>query len=200
MNILLSAVGDWFAQYWFILLIIILMIAMLVPSFLRQKKELNARSELQDQLKKGTRVITTAGVYGVVESIELTTDGKVVTIVTGNTKHPTTMTIHINAIGGIDNKTPVVEDMDGNVVEPKKEVEENEEVEEIKAEEHKPTVEASKLSALVEKMSSNKEAKTTSTTTKSTSAKKTPAKKSTTAKKTTSSKSTSKKTTSKSDK
>ncbi len=200
MNILLSAVGDWFAQYWFILLIIVLMIAMLVPSFLRQKKELSARSELQDQLKKGTRVITTAGVYGTVESIELTTDGKVVTIVTGNTKNPTTMTIHINAIGGIDNKTPVVEDMDGNVVEPKKEVEEDKKVEEVKAEEHKPAVEASKLSALVEKMSSNKEAKTDSTATKSTNTKKSTAKKSASTKKATSTKSTAKKSTSKSDK
>lgn len=122
MNTLLS-IGDWFAQNWFILLIIVLMVAMLVPSYLRQKKEINAKNELFDKLKKGTRVITTAGVYGVVESIELTTDGKVVTIVTGNSKNPTTMTIHINAIGGIDNKTPVVEDENGNVIENKTEAE-----------------------------------------------------------------------------
>ena len=142
MNILLSALTDWFARNWFILLIIVLMIAMLVPTYLRNKKEIAAKNELFEKLKKGTKIITTAGVYGVVESIELTTDGKVVTITTGSSKNPTTMTIHINAIGGIDNKTAVVEDMNGNVVEPKKEevVEEKvEETKEAEEKEEKPT-------------------------------------------------------------
>ena len=69
-------------------------------------------------IKKGVKIITTAGVYGVVESIEETTDGKVVTIVTGNSKNPTTMTIHINAIMGIDNKKNV-DDKDVTVEETK---------------------------------------------------------------------------------
>ncbi|MBE5738393.1 MAG: preprotein translocase subunit YajC [Clostridiales bacterium] len=116
MNLLLNALAAWFAQNWFILLIIVLMIAMLVPSFLRQKKEIAAKNELFEKLTKGTKVITTAGIYGVVESIELTTDGKVVTIITGSKKNPSSMTVHINAIGGIDNKTPVVEDMSGNII------------------------------------------------------------------------------------
>lgn len=110
MNLLLSAFGDWMAKNWMILVLIVLAIALLVPTYLRQKKEVNARNELNNTIKKGTKIITTAGVYGVVESIEDTTDGKVVTIITGNSKNPTTMTIHINAIGGIDNKTPVVAD------------------------------------------------------------------------------------------
>ncbi len=143
MNILLSALTDWFARNWFILLILVLMVAMLVPTYLKNKKEIAAKNELFEKLKKGTRIITTAGVYGVVESIELTTDGKVVTITTGSSKNPTTMTIHINAIGGIDNKTAVVEDMNGNVVEPKKEevVEEKvEETPEAEEKEEKPAV------------------------------------------------------------
>ena len=82
-------------------------IALLVPTYIRQKKEVNARNELNSTIKKGTKIITTAGVYGVVESIRETTDGKVVTIVTVNAKNPTTKDIHINAIGRIDNKTPV---------------------------------------------------------------------------------------------
>lgn len=138
MNILLSALTDWFARNWFILLILVLMVAMLVPSYLRQKKEIAAKNELFEKLTKGTKIITTAGVYGVVESVELTTDGKVVTIKTGSDKNPTTMTIHINAIGGIDNKTAVVEDMDGNIVEPKKEEKVEEKVEEVAEKEKKP--------------------------------------------------------------
>ena len=107
MNLLLS-VGDWFAQNWMLLVLIVVAVALLVPSYLKSKKESNARNELNNQIVKGTKIITTAGIYGTVESVEETTDGKVVTIITGNTKNPTTMTIHINAIGGIDNKTPVV--------------------------------------------------------------------------------------------
>lgn len=107
MNILLSGFTDWLGKNWIILVLIVFAIALLVPTYIRQKKEVNARNELNNTIKKGTKIITTAGVYGVVESIRETTDGKVVTIVTGNAKNPTTMDIHINAIGGIDNKTPV---------------------------------------------------------------------------------------------
>lgn len=109
MNLIMSA-GNWFATNWPILVIIVLAIAFLVPTYLKQKKEASARNELNNTIKKGTKIVTTAGVYGVVDSIEDTTDGKVVTIITGNSKNPSSMTIHINAIMGIDNKTAVVEE------------------------------------------------------------------------------------------
>lgn len=124
MNLILSAVGNWFAQNWMILVLIVLAIAFLVPTYLRQKKEANNRMELNNSIKKGTKIVTTAGVYGVVESVENTTDGKVVTIVTGNSKNPATMTIHINAIMGIDNKTTVVEELEPTMQPTKKEVKE----------------------------------------------------------------------------
>lgn len=129
MNLLLSAFGEWFAKNWIILVLIVFAIALLVPSYLRQKKEMNARNELNSSIKKGSKIITTAGIYGTVESIEDTTDGKVVTITTGS-KNPTTMTIHINAIGGIDNKKPVTDDEKEEKVEDAK-VEKTESVEEI---------------------------------------------------------------------
>ena len=109
MNLFLS-VGDWFAQNWMLLVLIVVAVGLMVPAYLRRKKEIEERKTLNDQLVKGTKIITTAGVYGVIESVENTTDGKVVTIVTGNAKNPSTMTIHINAIGGIDNKSVVVEE------------------------------------------------------------------------------------------
>lgn len=140
-NLLLNAFVDWLSQNWIILALIICSVALLVPTFLKQKKEMNARNELNSTIKKGTKIITTAGVYGTVQSIENTSDGKVVTIKTGDPKHPSTMTIHINAIGGIDNKKTVTIDEDGNeVAEETVEVEEIEEVEEIIEEaEEKPT-------------------------------------------------------------
>ncbi len=109
MNSLIS-IGSWFAQNWMLLFILVAAIALMVPTFLKQKKEIASRNELNESIKKGTKIVTTAGVYGVVESIEETTDGKVVTISTGNSKNPSTMTIHINAVMGIDNKTAVTEE------------------------------------------------------------------------------------------
>jgi len=143
-NLLLNAFVDWLAQNWIILALIICAVALLVPTYLRQKKEFNARNELNSTIKKGVKIITTAGVYGTVESIEDTSDGKVVTIITGNSKNPTTMTIHINAIGGIDNKKPVVIDNEGNEVvaeeteDVKVEVAEVEEVKETEEVKEKP--------------------------------------------------------------
>lgn len=159
MNTLLSAFGDWFAKNWIILVLIVFAIALLVPTYLRQKKEVNARNELNNTIKKGTKIITTAGVYGVVESIRETTDGKVVTIVTGNSKNPTTMDIHINAIGGIDNKSAVTVDTDNKVVDDKVE----------KAEEKEAP--ATEDAAVEEKSEDTKPEK--KTTTKKTSTKKT---------------------------
>lgn len=115
-NLLLATFVEWISQYWIIIALIICAVALLVPTYLRQKKEMNARNELNSTIKKGVKIITTAGVYGTVESIEETSDGKVVTIITGNDKNPTTMQIHINAIGGIDNKKPVVHDSEGNEI------------------------------------------------------------------------------------
>lgn len=124
-NNLLNIV-TWLGQNWMLLVLIVLAVACLVPTYLRSKKEANNRNELNNSLVKGTKIVTTAGVYGVVESVENTTDGKVVTIITGNGKNPTTMTIHINAIMGIDNKTPVVEELD-TVIETTKKNDEKEE-------------------------------------------------------------------------
>lgn len=98
---------DFLAKNWMLLLMCVILIAFFVLTFLKQKKENNNRNDLVNGIKKGTKIVTTAGVYGEVESIEETTDGKVVVITTGNSVNPSTMTIHINAIMGIDNKTVV---------------------------------------------------------------------------------------------
>ena len=106
MNLLLD-IGSTLAQYWPMILIVVMAVALLVPTYLRQKKELKNRQELNETIKVGTKIVTTAGVYGVVESMEETSDGVVLVISTGDKSRPSTMTIHINAIMGIDNKTYV---------------------------------------------------------------------------------------------
>ena len=50
----LLSIGDWFAQNWMILVLLVVAVALVVPTFMRQKKEANARNELNNSLKKGT--------------------------------------------------------------------------------------------------------------------------------------------------
>ena len=156
MNLLLSAFGDWLGKNWIILVLIVFAIALLVPTYLRQKKEVNARNELNSTIKRGTKIITTAGVYGVVDAIEDTTDGKVVTIITGNSKNPRTMTIHINAIGGIDNKKTVV--VEEEKVE-EKTTEEPKVEKEVKAEEKEPTTKVKETKKPAKKTTTSKSKK-----------------------------------------
>ena len=55
MNILLSGFTDWLGKNWIILVLIVFAIALLVPTYIRQKKEVNARNELNSTIKKGTK-------------------------------------------------------------------------------------------------------------------------------------------------
>ncbi|QNG21341.1 preprotein translocase subunit YajC [Rhodococcus triatomae] len=55
------------------LLFPLLILALLVPMFLgirRQKKEMAKTAALQDSLQIGDRVVTTAGLYGIIEELE----------------------------------------------------------------------------------------------------------------------------------
>lgn len=101
---------EFIGQYGMIILLVVLFIIMIVPSILKSRKELKAREELNESIKKGTKVITAAGIYGKVVDMVETSDGIVVTITTGDAKNPSTLTMHINAIGGIDNKKVVKAD------------------------------------------------------------------------------------------
>ena len=98
---------EFLAQYGMIILLVVLFIVMIVPSILKSRKEMKAREELNDSIKVGTKVITVSGIYGKVTAMEESSDGTVVTITTGDTKNPSTITMHINAVAGIDNKKKV---------------------------------------------------------------------------------------------
>jgi len=138
-NLLEFSLLTWLGQNWMLLVLVAFCAFFIITTFLKQRKEINNRNELTSSIKKGTKIVTTAGVYGVVESVEETTDGKIVTIKTGSSKTACTMTIHINAIMGIDNKKPVVyeDEIVEEVAESVEEVEE-EVVEETPAEETAP--------------------------------------------------------------
>ena len=144
----LMSIGSWFAQNWMLLLLLVLAVAMVVPTYLKQKKEMNNRQELSNSIKKGVKIVTTAGVYGVVESMCETSDGVVVVISTGDEKHPSTMTIHINAIMGIDNKTVTKASKSSKksvkVIEVEEEEDAEEVVEEVAEKEQKTTKKTTK--------------------------------------------------------
>ena len=147
MNLLLD-IGSTLAQYWPMILIVVMAVALLVPTYLRQKKEMKNRQELNDTIKVGTKIVTTAGVYGVVESMCETSEGVVVVISTGDEKHLSTITIHINAIMGIDNKTVTKAEKTSKkrvkVIEVEEEEDAEEVVEEVVEEEQKSTKKTTK--------------------------------------------------------
>lgn len=152
-NLLEFSILTWLGQNWMLLVLVAFCAFFIITTFLKQRKEINNRNELTSSIKKGTKIVTTAGVYGVVESVEETTDGKIVTIKTGSNKSACTMTIHINAIMGIDNKKPIV--YEDEIVE---EVTESvEEVEEEVIEEETPAEETASKST--KKSSSKKSTK-----------------------------------------
>ena len=98
MSLLLAEAGVGASQWiMFGLLIAIIIIA---PIFMnmRNKKEMAKAQQVMDSLKKGDKILTTAGVIGKIVGIEEKDGYKTVTIETGDEKHKGYMTMDINAI------------------------------------------------------------------------------------------------------
>ncbi len=106
------------ATLWILLVLIVLLVGAYVFSYFKRKKYNQETASMLSSLKPGDRVKTYSGFYGTIVSIRETTDGKVVTLETGDEEHKSYTTIDCNAIYCIDKKEDIVYDMDGNVVEP----------------------------------------------------------------------------------
>ncbi|NCB48221.1 MAG: preprotein translocase subunit YajC [Clostridia bacterium] len=115
---------------WTIALIALLalMVVYLVFGTINRKKNQEQVVKMINELKKGDKVVTNAGVYGEIASIRETNMGKVVVIKTGHeedSKNASFITVNASVILGLDKKEDLIFDKDGNVVEPidlKKEV------------------------------------------------------------------------------
>ena len=143
----LLAVGTFFSQYWPVLVLLVALIALYVVSMVRRKKDSEQAQKMIDELKPGTKVKTYTGFYGTIDSIRETTDGKVVMLKIGEQGGKEAFVeIDANAIYGIDSKTDVVYDAQGNIIvkednstktsiksEPKEQVEQKEEKAESEA-------------------------------------------------------------------
>ncbi len=106
------------ATLWILIVLLVLLIGAYVFSYFKRKKYNQETSAMLSSLKPGDRVKTYSGFYGTIVSIRETTDGKVVTLETGDEDHKSYTTIDSNAIYCIDKKEDIVYDMDGNIVEP----------------------------------------------------------------------------------
>ena len=113
MNFLLVNAGEFIKNNSVVILLIVALVAMLIMSYISSKKNNEARNQMANKLEKGVKVITQSGIYGTIESITETTDGKVVVISTGEGDKKSYMQIHINAIANIDNKRNIVLDENG---------------------------------------------------------------------------------------
>jgi len=113
----LLAVGTFFSQYWPVLVLLVALIALYVVSIFRRKKDNEQAQKMIDELKPGTKVKTYTGFYGTIDSIRETTDGKVVMLRIGEEGGKQAFVeIDANAIYGIDSKTDVVYDAQGNII------------------------------------------------------------------------------------
>lgn len=103
----------------YVLLGVLVLIIILGPIMMksRNKKEAERMQSMVDSLKKGDKIITTAGVYGKVIGIEEKDGFKLVTIETGNEKNKSFLTMDVGAIYANLSATPVTPKQDGAKVE-----------------------------------------------------------------------------------
>ena len=101
MNLLLESFWE---SYGFLIILLVLFVAYIAWMMLKNKKDREAINNFQTNLKQGDKVVTGSGIYGTVEKIVDTTDGKVVTLKVGEN---TFIDVNIGAIYNIDSKTEV---------------------------------------------------------------------------------------------
>lgn len=93
-----------------LVLIVILLLAcalMFVLSYFKNKKYMAQQQDMLNNLEVGSKVLTKTFVYGTVEKITDTTDGKIVLIKTGEDDKVGYMEMNIEGIYSIDNKEEV---------------------------------------------------------------------------------------------
>ena len=122
--------GNW------ILLGILLLVLVASPFFMRakNKKEMQNAQNMMDSLKKGDKVLTSAGVIGKIVEIDNKDGYKTVVIETGSAKHKGYLCVDIASIylnlsapveQPTENKKEVVEEKQENIVETTEVIEES---------------------------------------------------------------------------
>jgi len=113
---LLNESASFFESYGLILILLAALIIMFVFSSFKNRDLTKQRIEFLNTLKIGDKVKTYSGLYGVVEAISDTTDGKVVLIKSGNGKKVSYIEVDLNAVFGLDTKSAVSENAQINAL------------------------------------------------------------------------------------
>ena len=123
-----------------LILIIILLVAcagMFILSYFKNKKYVSAQKEMQEKLEVGAKVLTKTFIYGTIEKITETTDGKIVLIKSGEGDKVSYLEMNVEAIYSIDSKEEIV-DLE-EVVDNESEMIETKEVEVVEEQDPKKT-------------------------------------------------------------
>lgn len=94
-----------------LILIIILLVAcaiMFVLSYIKNKKYMSQQQDMQNNIRVGSKVLTKTFIYGTIEKITETTDGKIVLLKSGEGDNASYIEMNIEGIYSIDNKEEVV--------------------------------------------------------------------------------------------
>ena len=105
MNLLLADASSWIMPG----ILLVLVAILFVIYFLRNKRYQQNSDMMVNNLKKGDKVKTYSGVYGVIVEIVENEDGKIVTIETGTDKKKSYVSYDIRAVYAI-NEPPKVEE------------------------------------------------------------------------------------------
>ena len=92
-----------------IIVLLVACVAMFVLSYFKNKKYMQNQQNLLNDLKVGSKVLTKTFIYGTIEKITDTTDGKIVLIKTGEGNRSSYIEMNIEGIYSVDNKEEVVD-------------------------------------------------------------------------------------------
>ena len=110
MNLLLNGTGN--NSIGNVILIIVLLVAcvgMFVLSYFKNKKYMQNQQNLLNEIKVGSKVLTKTFIYGTIEKITETTDGKIVLIKTGEGNKCSYIEMNIDGIYSVDQKEEFVD-------------------------------------------------------------------------------------------
>lgn len=93
----------------FLIILVVACIALFVVNTMRNKKYMEQQKEMLDNIDVGSKVLTKTFMYGTVEKITETTDGKILLIKSGEGDTVGYFEMNIEGIYSLDNKEEVVD-------------------------------------------------------------------------------------------
>ena len=93
----------------FLIILVVACIALFVVNTMRNRKYMEQQKEMLDNIEVGSKILTKTFMYGTVEKITETTDGKILLIKTGEDDKVGYFEINIEGVYSLDKKEEVVD-------------------------------------------------------------------------------------------